>query len=268
MISHTNSVSIALNINLNNTDMISVIIPTHNRPLFLERAISSVMKQIDINEIIIVDDSTDFNKKENKQIIQNNFSIRYFPINCKGASYSRNFGAKHATGKYLAFLDDDDYWLDGYLESCYQLAEENISDIVLTGFLEEKNGIVTKEKMPPSFLTKNDFLVKNPGIRGSNLFIAKQLFSQVNGFDENLASHNDLDLGYRLFDTKSLSYSNNSKHLVVFNNDNRPRLSSINCEQKNSGIINFYNKYSDRMSVEMKTKFLCRASSFWNVEIV
>lgn len=247
--------------------MISVIIPTHNRPLFLQRAIKSVMKQISINEIIIVDDSTDFNKKKNKKIIQNNFYIKYFPINSKGASYSRNFGAKHATGKYLAFLDDDDYWLNGYLESCYSLAEENKLDLVLTGFLEEKKGLITKEKMPPSNLTKNDFLIKNPGIRGSNLFISKNMYTIINGFDENLASHNDLDLGYRIFCDANLKYKCNENFLVVFNNHAGERLSTPGSYLIKAGLEEFWKRYENIMTREQQQKYIEKANLFWKIEL-
>ena len=261
-----NFVVIALNINLNNMDMISVIIPTHNRPLFLQRALKSVLQQMFINEIIIVDDSTASNKKKNQQLL-GQYLIKYVSVESKGASFSRNIGAVHAKGKYLAFLDDDDYWLGSYLENCYNLAEENKSDIVLTGFLEEKEGLITNEKMPPPDLTKNDFLIKNPGLRGSNLFISKKMYAIINGFDENLASHNDLDLGYRIFRYLKLKYKCNEKYLVVFNNHEGKRLSTLGSYPKKLGLQGFWGKYENIMTKEQRIKYREKANLFWKIEL-
>lgn len=247
--------------------MVSVIIPTHNRPFFLRRAILSVINQSVVFEIIVIDDSSSRCKNKNVEIIKRFPSINYFSIDTKGVSYSRNFGASQAKSKYIAFLDDDDYWLKDYLESCLELAETKFSNLILTGFLEERNGILTEEKIPFPTLVKNDFFIKNPGIRGSNIFILRELFFQVKGFDENLPSHNDLDFGFRLFDSNNILYTNNPRYLVVFNNDKRQRLSSLNKPNKINGIIKFYNKYQNIMSIDDRRKFIKRAYDFWNVDL-
>lgn len=95
-----------------NGPLISVIIPTHNRPDMLRRAIHSVLKQTYSNcEIIVVDDNSDC---DNISII-NSFKsnkIRYFRNNENlGGARTRNIGIKNAEGQYIAFLDDDDEFL-------------------------------------------------------------------------------------------------------------------------------------------------------------
>ena len=91
----------------------SVIIPTYNRKEMLAEAIDSVLKQsLKELEIIVVDDfSSDGTEDFVKSISDGR--VRYFrnDKNC-GPEYNRNFGFKHAMGKYITFLDDDDYYTD------------------------------------------------------------------------------------------------------------------------------------------------------------
>ena len=90
---------------------VSVIIPTHNRPHFLEQAVVSVLTQTHkVLEIIIVDDGSDsIHVKAIERIARLRPVIRlYRHATAMGPGYARNFGMKRATGDYLLFLDDDD----------------------------------------------------------------------------------------------------------------------------------------------------------------
>ena len=100
------------------SDIISVIIPTHNRVEKLVNAIRNVNKQKLVNvEIIIVDDaSKDKTKEVVSKIKLKQSNIKYFKNKSKkGAAFSRNLGVKKAKGKYIAFLDDDDFWFKNKL---------------------------------------------------------------------------------------------------------------------------------------------------------
>lgn len=91
----------------------SVIIPTFNRKNMLAEAIDSVLKQTQKSlEVIIIDDcSTDGTEELVKSITDER--VRYFKNEeNSGSEFSRNFGLKHARGKYITFLDDDDYYTD------------------------------------------------------------------------------------------------------------------------------------------------------------
>ena len=96
-------------------DLISVIIPTYNRKSYLMEAIDSVLKQNYSNiEILIVDDNSIDGTGE---LICNNYknydNIYYFKNNInKGPGYNRLKGFNKAKGKYIVFLDDDDYYTD------------------------------------------------------------------------------------------------------------------------------------------------------------
>lgn len=96
-------------------NLISVIIPTYNRKIYLVQAIESVLKQKYCNmEIIIVDDNS-IDGTEN--LIRDKYgeysNIYYLKNNVnKGPGYSRLKGFNQSKGEYIVFLDDDDYYTD------------------------------------------------------------------------------------------------------------------------------------------------------------
>lgn len=100
------------------SDLVSVIIPTHGRPQYIERAILSVARQIYKNiEIIIVDDNgcgTEYQiiTQEIIEKIQKNYPVKYIVHEKnKGGAIARNTGIELALGQYVTFLDDDDEYL-------------------------------------------------------------------------------------------------------------------------------------------------------------
>jgi glycosyltransferase involved in cell wall biosynthesis len=98
-------------------EMVSVVLPTHNRPERLARAIGSALGQTYGNlEVIVVDDAS---RTDNRPIVDgfDDPRLRYIRLDQnQGAPGARNLGIMEATGKYVAFLDDDDEWLPDKLE--------------------------------------------------------------------------------------------------------------------------------------------------------
>lgn len=92
-----------------NAPLISVIIPTFNASGYLPKAIESVMNQTYTNfEVIIIDDGSTDNTRS---IIKESEKVKYFYQENKGLSSARNAGMQKSNGKYLVFLDADD-WLE------------------------------------------------------------------------------------------------------------------------------------------------------------
>src|SRR5688572_26839751 len=96
---------------------VSVVIPTHNRPLMLRRAIDSVLAQTYQDfEIIVVDDGLR-ERSDNVVKLFEDDRIRYISHEQEhGAPAARNTGIKNSNGELIAFLDDDDEWLPQKLE--------------------------------------------------------------------------------------------------------------------------------------------------------
>lgn len=92
--------------------LVSVIMPAYNAEKFIDTAIHSVLIQDVPLELIIIDDCSTDNTKKVQENYQSHYNIIYVKNECNlGAAASRNKGVALARGKYIAFLDADDYWL-------------------------------------------------------------------------------------------------------------------------------------------------------------
>ncbi len=97
-----------------NNPIISIIIPVYNAESTIGKCLDSVLEQdIDRKEIICVDDgSTDSSVQIIKEYQRKNTEIVLFHQENMGAGIARNNGLAHATGKFVAFMDSDDSYLD------------------------------------------------------------------------------------------------------------------------------------------------------------
>lgn len=93
-------------------NLISVIIPSFNRKEFIDRAIDSVLKQNykDVEILVIDDGSTDGTYEFLKEKYNNSNVKIYRNETNSGAGYSRKSGYQKSNGKYIIFMDDDDYY--------------------------------------------------------------------------------------------------------------------------------------------------------------
>lgn len=128
--------------------LFSVIIPTYNRAQLVGRAIQSVLDQDCKDwELLVVDDgSTDNTKEVVLDYIKRVPQVKYFYQKHQERSTARNRGIEEASGKYICFLDDDDYYLSHHL-STFKQALGRLSDpwtILRTGFIRKKDKISRK----------------------------------------------------------------------------------------------------------------------------
>lgn len=148
-----------------NEIQVSVVVPVHNGASYIGRALDSALEQAVPLEIIIIDDaSTDdlmdvlepYLQRPEIQLIRNRHNL--------GVAESRNKGVRSASGKYIAFLDCDDWWEPEKLAKQLKLLEETGCVLCATGRrLATPEGrqtdriIGVKEK-----LSYRDLLVQNP----------------------------------------------------------------------------------------------------------
>ena len=106
----------------------SVIIPTYNRQAFLKKSVDSVLAQTfpDFELIIIDDGSNDGTDKLISSYNDKRIIYKYQQNN--GVASARNNGIKRSSGKFIAFLDSDDYWTKKKLKKQTEYIK-NFSDI-------------------------------------------------------------------------------------------------------------------------------------------
>lgn len=125
------------------TDKISIIVCCYNTEKYIKKCIDSILSQTYVNlEIIIIDDGS---KDNTYKILKEYNDTRIILEKNKknmGLAYSRNLGIEKSTGKYLGFIDSDDYIPKDYYEKLYNSlkndrAELSICDINI--IYENKN---------------------------------------------------------------------------------------------------------------------------------
>ena len=185
--------------------LVSVIIPTYNRAYCIENAVQSVLQQDYENmEILIVDDgSTDDTEAVIKGIEDER--IHYYKNSSnKGAAATRNIGLALAQGKYIAFQDSDDEWLEGKLRQQVEVLEHSDYGMVYSCFEREfPDGRV--EKVPRDAIQPEakqgyiyPYLLAESFISTQTMLVRKEILEKLQGFDESLKSYEDYDLAIRI----------------------------------------------------------------------
>lgn len=111
--------------------LVSVVIPFYSNVNWLVEALDSIVKQqYETLEIIIVDDGSAYGKELNSAIKNKNYQLDIRIIRKKngGPAAARNLGMIESQGKYIAFMDSDDIWLQNKLKIQIALLEKNGSD--------------------------------------------------------------------------------------------------------------------------------------------
>lgn len=117
---------------------ISIIIPVFNVGDYLHQCLDSVLSQdfVDFEVICVDDGSTDNSLDILKNYVQRDLRVKVISQTNMGPGNARNVGLKHAKGKYVLFVDSDDFLSKNSLNQIYNNAESNQSDIVMFDFYQ------------------------------------------------------------------------------------------------------------------------------------
>jgi glycosyltransferase involved in cell wall biosynthesis len=181
---------------------ISVVIPTRGRSGYLRFALRSVLWQRDVEmEVIVVDDaSTD----DTSEVVVRFGEPRIRLIRLEksgGVSAARNRGAAEASGRWLAFLDDDDVWAPDKLASQRAAATTSGRTWAYTGWVtvDDKLRIISGGRPPPPEQVARLLFRRNAiPTGGSNVLIEREAFDRAGAFDPQLANGEDWDMWIRL----------------------------------------------------------------------
>ncbi|MGD9849841.1 MAG: glycosyltransferase [Nitrospirales bacterium] len=185
--------------------LVSVIVPTFNRPELLRLAISSILSQTLRNyEIIVVNDGGQdvgdllvaFNHQSTISYIRHGRN--------RGLAAARNSGLGVARGKYIAYLDDDDRFGPRHLEILVEHLSQGPFKVAYSDawrvWQEEKNGqmVEVKRDLPYSQDFNQDWLLLSNYFPVLCVMHEKHCLETTGGFDETLTTHEDWDLWIRL----------------------------------------------------------------------
>lgn len=141
-------------------DKISIVVPCYNVEKQIKRCIDSIKNQSYKNyEVLLIDDgSKDKTKEIIKTEIKNDKRFKYLYKKNGGVSSARNYGIEKSTGKYLCFIDSDDYVEKDYLEELYKSLIENNADISICSFLRVYENKINHNDIRKGF----NNLIKHP----------------------------------------------------------------------------------------------------------
>lgn len=176
---------------------VSIIVPIYNSEAKLERCINSILSQSFSNyELILVNDGS----KDSSFSICNKFATidrRIIVLNQKnsGVSAARNLGLSVANGKYILFVDADDYIGSNFIESLIK-SQSLSADIIVSGYVEINKGkeIPVNVNAPQKF-TLQDLKAKYDSYKISNSVWAKLYKRSLIGnikFDVKISMGEDL----------------------------------------------------------------------------
>ena len=204
----------------NNNIFFSIVIPTYNQSELLFKAINSLVNQTYINwEAIIVDN----NSTDNTDEIINYFTdirIKKYKIRNKGIiALSRNYGIEKSKGKYICFLDTDDYWFSNKLEV--------VKEYILLGYnfichgekwLWPKGKYIFKKYRNSNKNLYKKLLFKGNNLSTSAITVEKKLLLRNNSFNarKSFIGIEDYELWLRLANDNKTKYISIEKILGVF----------------------------------------------------
>ncbi|WP_233832751.1 glycosyltransferase family A protein [Paraburkholderia sp. ZP32-5] len=178
----------------------SVIIPTHKRPVLLERALKSVKSQDPSLpcEIIVVADVANPADDEvcNRLLGAGDIHIRR--NGPPGPSQSRNLAIGLASGRYILFLDDDDAWQPGFLA---QLAQQQAIQEDRLVYFDCMIATESRAESPPRRLSEepldlsgrlNELIYVRNQLPNSSLAIPRRLLTSIR-FDTHMRAYEDWD---------------------------------------------------------------------------
>ena len=192
----------SLSFNKESTPLVSIIVTTFNRSTLLEETLGSILGQtFDDFELIVVDNMSTDNTSDIISVIGDS-RIRYFKNENNGViAVNRNFGIKHAKGRYVAFCDDDDLWFPNKLHLQVGLMELNpLYALCYTNAIAFYGNKITSMKMMRRTVSEEHFshLLSGNFIPSSSVLIKRDIFSSIGFLSENPLIREDYDMWLRV----------------------------------------------------------------------
>lgn len=219
---------------MSSTPFVSVIMPTYNRAGLIGKALESVLAQSFQNwELLIIDDGSTDNTKE---VIAKytDHRIRYIYQNNAERCAARNNGIRQSLGKYITFLDSDDYYLPNRLQLLYAELESRgfPEGFFYTGLQLQDIDTGKKENKDVSLTINNRYDRVALGMIHSQQVVATKNVFEGNLYNTTLTVGEDMELWLRIAATYDIEPIAGQCTIVVVEHGDR----SINVKKANPAI--------------------------------
>jgi teichuronic acid biosynthesis glycosyltransferase TuaG len=243
-----------------NNYLFSVVIPTYNRRVDLERCLNSLVEQTFKNfEVIICDNASTDDTKELIEKYNTLLNLNYIvlPENSGGPARPRNTGIINAKGEWICFLDSDDWYANNKLEYISNLNLDTIDFVYHKLVSIDRKGLqgtmytrqINNEEPLIDFLTRfNPILTSSTCIRKSIFTLNNLLFSE----DKKIIGVEDFDLWIRMGLTGT-KFKLINKDLGFYNKEGADSLSYVD-ERQVSRLNEVYSSYMGLLSAKQQKK--------------
>lgn len=185
--------------------IVSILVPVYNGDQYISEAIESALAQTYQNfELLIVNDGSTDNSKSIIMNYLGDSRIRYFEQQNAGVAATRNLAIKHAKGKYIGFLDQDDCWLPDKLSTQVQFLETHQE----FAFIHSRQGYIQADGTLISHYPKDwvaDLhgecfveLFKRNRIAVLTVLLRKNVIDEIGYFNETVSRVDDYELWLRI----------------------------------------------------------------------
>ena len=241
-------------------DKISVIVPVYNAERYLKRCVESILMQTYSNlEVILVDDgSTDNSGKICDDYLKVDSRVRVIHKANGGVSSARNYGLEVAIGKYVTFVDSDDWIENDAIEILYNLLVKNKAECSCFSFYIDKKHYIQECKQNGNTVkvldssTAIEFALSNNKFSGyvwNKLYSLHIIREKAICFDENISICEDLLFNIKyLVCCNKVIYNNIQKYHYFYHEEsalkskfNSKKLSVIIAYEEISKIVELFN---------------------------
>lgn len=177
---------------------VSVIVPVYNVEQYLRKCLDSLVNQTlqDIEIIVVDDGSTDSSSDIIKEYAEKYKNIKCYKKENGGLSDARNYGMQYAQGKYIAFLDSDDYADINLYKEMYEKALKEDADIVECNFYWSYPK-KSKKDIGEKYFSKKEMIEKARVVAWNKLY-KKEILDEANiEFPKGLR-YEDVEFFYKL----------------------------------------------------------------------
>lgn len=215
--------------------LLSIIVPIYNKSKYLKKCIDSLIFPSNFSyEIILINDgSTDSSYEICKDLVNyyKNDPIKFYSQENRGVSNTRNYGLKIASGKYVMFMDADDYIDKNIFYSVFDILENYEPDIVFSNIrkVDENDNLIIEHGFPfggyvnnlSKFYETFEEIQRTTGLYGyvSNKIIKSSILKKYNiFFNEEISLAEDFDFYLRIYPNLNNCYYYDNSYLNYLQN--------------------------------------------------